>query len=210
MNQFHFARFLAFHLLCGLAFLTGVSWGAAGFAAAMYFIIMFGMTAGHHRYFSHKTYKTSRIFQAILAIIGTLGIQRGVLWWASIHRLHHKWSDTPGDPHSPVQGGFWHSHMKWVFNDKWEDTQWHMIKDLSKYPELIWINRFWAPIYMVWCLIVLSTLGFQYLVWGCFITTILTWHVTFTVNSLLHVWGYKRYKTKDESRNNPWLAIPTM
>jgi stearoyl-CoA desaturase (delta-9 desaturase) len=173
-------------------------------------MIMFGVTAGYHRYFSHRSFKTSRIFQAVLALLGTFGLQRGVIWWASIHRTHHKYSDTPEDPHSPVQRGFWYSHMGWIFDKKWEDARWDMVKDLEKYPELLWINKNWIPIYIAWAFLILITLGFHYVVWGCFVAVVLSWHATFCVNSLLHVWGKKVYPTKDESRNNPWLAVPTM
>lgn len=171
---------------------------------------MFGITAGYHRYFAHRSFKTSRVFQFILALLGTLSLQKGVLHWAANHRNHHRFSDKPGDPHSPVQGGFFWAHMGWIMSDKFVETRWERIKDFSKYPELVWLNKYWLLTFFSWCVIVFLLLGFQYLVWGCFITTIVSWHMTFCVNSLLHIWGKKVYSTGDESRNNYWLALPTL
>jgi len=208
-----FARnglFILFHFTGLLALWSGVSAGAAIFAAIMYFATMFGITAGYHRYFAHRSYSTSRVFQFILALLGTISLQKGVLHWAANHRDHHRFSDKPEDIHSPVQGGFFWAHMGWIMSDKFVETRWDRIKDFAKYPELRWLNSYWVVVFALWCVLVLSLLGFQYLVWGCFIATTVGWHMTFCVNSLLHIWGKKAYPTGDESRNNFWLAIPTL
>ena len=202
--------FIGFHFFGLLALISGVSLGSALFAVGVYFMLMFGVTAGYHRYFSHKSFKTSRPVQFILALLGTLSLQKGVLHWAANHRDHHKYSDKPDDLHSPVQSGFWWSHIGWIMSDKYIETRWHRIKDFSVFPELRWLNRNWLLVFVLWCALVFFTLGFQYLVWGCFIATVAAWHVTFCVNSLLHVWGKKAFPSSDESRNNVWLAIPTL
>jgi stearoyl-CoA desaturase (delta-9 desaturase) len=209
-SLFRNSIFIGFHFLGLFALWSGVSAGAAIFGIFVYLMTMFGITAGYHRYFSHRSFKTSRPVQFMLALMGTLSLQKGVLHWAANHRDHHKYSDKPEDLHSPVQKGFWWSHVGWIMSDKYVETRWNRIKDFAKFPELKWLNRNWMGVFIVWCLIVRLLLGFDYLVWGCFIATLLGWHMTFCVNSLLHVWGKKVYPTKDESRNNFILAIPTL
>jgi stearoyl-CoA desaturase (delta-9 desaturase) len=202
--------FLGFHCLSLLALYTGVSAGSAIFCFIMCFMMMFGVTAGYHRYLSHRTFKTSRLFQAILALMGTLSLQKGNLWWAANHRDHHRYSDEKEDIHSPIQKGFWWSHIGWILSTDHEHTRWEKIKDFAKFPELVWLNTYWLGVYIAMCVIVLLTLGLQYLVWGCFIATLISMHITFSVNSLLHLWGRRTYKTADQSRNNYFLAILTL
>jgi len=202
--------FIAFHATALLALWTGVSLGSALMCAIMYFLMMFGVTAGYHRYFSHRTFTTSRWFQFILALLGTISLQKGVLWWAANHRDHHRYSDEKEDLHSPVQYGFWWSHVGWILSTKYEDTRWDQIKDFSSYPELVWLNTYWIIPYVAMCAITFFTLGLEYLIWGCFIATLLSMHSTFCVNSLLHMWGKRIYETSDQSRNNFLLAILTL
>lgn len=198
------------HLACLAVFFTGVTWSAVAVCAALFWLRMFGVTAGYHRYFAHRSYKTSRPFQFVLALIGTLAVQKGVLWWAANHRVHHKYSDQEDDVHSPVQRGFWWSHVGWILSPDFEATDLDRIPDMAKYPELRWLNEHYLlpPV----TLAVLLTLvgGAPWLVWGFFVSTTLLWHATFTINSLAHVWGSRRYETTDASRNNVWLALLTM
>jgi len=200
--------FLGFHLLPLLAIFTGVTTKALVMAAVLYAVRMFAITGGYHRYFAHRTYKTSRIAQAVLAFLGTTAVQKGPLWWASHHRSHHRYSDTDLDIHSP-QKGFWWSHVGWFLCPKYSKTDMAAIPDLAKYPELVWLDRHDAlgP----WMLGVAAFLvgGWSGLVVGFFGSTVLLWHATFTVNSLNHVWGRRRYATSDTSRNNPVLALLT-
>lgn len=202
--------FVGFHCLPLLAIATGVSWGAAIFCAVMYFMTMFGVTAGYHRYLSHRTFRTSRVFQFILAFLGTLSLQKGALWWAANHRDHHRYSDEQEDLHSPVQRGFWWSHIGWIMSSHYQETRWERIKDFAKFPELVWLNTYWVVVYISMCALVFFTLGAQYLVWGCFIGVLLTMHSTFCVNSVLHMWGKQVYKTPDQSRNNFLVALITL
>jgi stearoyl-CoA desaturase (delta-9 desaturase) len=176
----------------------------------MYYLRMFGITAGYHRYFSHRAYKTGRVFQFILAFLGTTAMQKGVLWWAAHHRKHHKYSDLPEDIHSPVQNSLFWSHIGWILSRKYDATDWARIQDFAKYPELRWLNKYYVipPILGGALLYVYN--GWAGFVWGGLVSSVLLWHGTFTINSLSHLWGSRRYKTTDDSRNNPVLAMITM
>lgn len=190
--------------------MLGFSWSGVALCAALYFGRMFFVTGVYHRYFSHRTYKTSRWFQAVLSFTGTMCAQKGAMWWAARHRHHHKYSDTPQDIHSPRQQGFWHSHVGWILGDELTENDLRAVKDLSKYPELVWIDRnyFIGPILLGVILFWLG--GAHALVWGLFVSTTLLWHGTFTINSLAHVIGRRRYETTDDSRNHWLLALITM
>jgi stearoyl-CoA desaturase (delta-9 desaturase) len=198
------------HAACLLAFVSGVTWSALAVCLALFWLRMFGVTAGYHRYFSHRSYKTSRPFQFVLAFIGTLAVQKGVLWWAANHRVHHKYSDQEGDLHSPVRDGFYWSHVGWILAPDYDDTLYERIPDMAKYPELRWLNEHFLvpPVALAVLLYLIG--GLPWLVWGFFISTTVLWHATFTINSLAHVFGSRRYETTDASRNNLWLALLTM
>ncbi len=215
--------FLGVHLMCFGVIWVGFSWTALWVAVAMYVVRMFAITGFYHRYFSHKSFKTSRVFQFIMALWGGTCVQRGALWWAANHRHHHKHSDQPEDFHSPVQYSFWWSHMGWIMGKSAFETQEKQIPDLMKYPELVWLNRFdlaipvatGAALFGLGALLEtfapsLGTSASQMLIWGFFISTVALFHGTVTINSLSHVWGSRRYKTKDDSRNNRFLAIITL
>lgn len=198
------ALFVAFHVGCFAALWTGVSWGTLALCMVLYFVRIFGITAGYHRYFSHKAYKTGRVFQFVLAWTAQASLQSGALWWAAKHRDHHRNSDSPLDAHSPRQYGFWFAHLGWIFNKQAQVANYERIADFAKYPELRWLDRYhWVPGatlgVSVWLLG-----GWQALVIGFVWSTVLLWHVTFCINSLVHVLGRQRYLTGDDSRNN-WL-----
>lgn len=201
---------VAIHLSCLLAFWVPISWGVLALALGGYLVHMWAITAGYHRYFSHRTYKTSRAFQFVLALLGTSAMQNGPLWWASHHRRHHRDSDTPRDIHSPLQHGFWHAQIGWVLSGKHAKADLSNVKDLSRFPEIRFLDRHrWLPIvaYAVLCWLVAGLPG---LVWGFSISTVACLHVTGFINSLAHVWGTRRYETKDTSRNNALLAVLTL
>ncbi|HEX8111151.1 MAG TPA: acyl-CoA desaturase [Kofleriaceae bacterium] len=188
----------------------GWSWQGLLLAVLFYFVRMFGITAGFHRYFAHRSFKTSRTFQLLLAILGTTSTQKGVLWWAAHHRSHHKHSDEPGDIHSPVQRGFWWSHVGWILASTHDETDARRIGDFTKYPELVWLNRFHLLPPIAFAVMTYVIGGWWALVWCYFVSTTLLWHGTFTINSLCHLWGSRRYATTDDSRNNLFLALITM
>ena len=200
--------FIAVNLLPLLAFVTGVTTKAVVMLVVLYAVRMFAITAGYHRYFAHRSYKTSRIVQAVLAFVGTTAAQKGPLWWAGHHRAHHRYSDTELDLHSPQKGFGW-SHVGWFLSTKYSQTDVAAVPDLAKYPELVWLDKHDAV--GPWLLGIAAYLvgGWSGLVVGFFGSTVLVWHATFTVNSLNHVWGSRRYATPDTSRNNPALALLT-
>src|SRR4051812_14166811 len=190
--------------------MVGWSWKGAALAIALYYVRMFGVTGGYHRYFSHRTYRTSRVFQFVLAVLAQTSVQKGALWWAAHHRDHHKYSDTAKDPHSYRDYGFWYSHVGWILSRDTEETDYSRISDLARYPELRWLNN-WHVVPGVALAVGLWLVGgWPALVWGFFVSTTLLWHGTFTINSLSHIWGRRRYETTDDSKNNPVLAIVTM
>ncbi len=198
------------HLACFAVLWTGVSVVAAVLCVVFFFVRMFGVTAGYHRYFAHKTYKTSRPFQFCLAWLGCSAVQKGPLWWAAQHRHHHKYSDTDLDPHSPVAKTVWWSHVGWILAPDYTDTDWKMIRDWMKFPELRWLNALhWVPgiVLGAFCFWVG---GWSGLVVGFVISTVLLYHTTFLVNSACHLFGRRRYATGDASRNNVLVALLTM
>ena len=192
-------------------------------AVLLYGIRMFAITGFYHRYFSHRTFRTSRVMQFVFAILGASAVQRGPLWWASNHRIHHARSDQPTDVHSPVHHGFWWSHLGWVLSHQQGTTKLKRIKDFAQYPELRFLDRFDVLVPFVFAVSVflfgswlgsfhpeLGTNGWQMLVWGFVISTVALYHGTFTINSLSHIFGTRRFVTTDNSRNNFLLAILTL
>jgi stearoyl-CoA desaturase (delta-9 desaturase) len=193
----------------GVAWL-GFSWRGLALALGLYAVRMFGLTAGFHRYLAHRSFKTSRAFQFVLALLGTFAVQKGPLWWAAHHRAHHKYSDTTRDVHSALQRGFWWSHVGWILVGRYEPTDWERIKDVSGFPELRWLNKWHLVPPIAMATILALTLGVWGFVWGFLVSTTLLWHGTFCVNSLAHVWGSRRYATSDASRNNFFIALFTL
>lgn len=216
------APFVLLHLACFAVIWVGVSVTAVIVAVALYALRMFAITAFYHRYFSHCAFRTSRAAQFLFALLGASGVQRGALWWASQHRHHHAHSDRPEDAHSARQHGFLWSHMGWFMARENFATRRELVETLWRFPELRFLDRYdalvpfflgvvlfvagealahWAP--------VLNTDGPQMLVWGFFVSTVALYHATFTINSLAHRFGRRRYATRDDSRNNLWLALLT-
>ncbi|CAN5293446.1 hypothetical protein BH11MYX1_BH11MYX1_25800 [soil metagenome] len=191
------------------AIAVGWSWHAALWLVGGYAVRMFVITAGFHRYFSHRTYKTGRVFQFVLALVGMSAAQQGPLWWAAHHRNHHRHSDQPQDTHSPRQRGFWWAHVRWVFAVRGRGTDLAAVKDLARYPELRFLDRNDMLLVVLWGAVLLAIGGWDGLVWGHLVAIVVAWHVTFCINSLAHVLGSRRYATSDDSRNNPILAVLT-
>ncbi len=225
-EKIEFLRILPFillHLACFTVFFVGFSATALIIALMLYALRMFAITGFYHRYFAHKAFKTSRFVQFIFAFLAASSAQRGPLWWASHHRHHHANSDKPDDSHSPVQRGFFWSHISWFLTNKNFNSKNERVKDLLIYPELKFLDRFdvIAPLFLAASLYALGaaleiyaphlqTSGLQLLVWGFAISTVVLYHMTFTVNSLAHVWGKRRFNTGDQSRNNSLIALLTL
>ncbi len=189
-----------------------------------FFIKAFGFEAGYHRYFAHKSFKTSRIFQCILAFLGAAGGYRGPLWWAAYHRFHHRYADTKQDIHSPSHHSFWYAHMGWFFNKTILDTDFKRVKDFAKFPELVFLNKYHyiCPIVILIAMYFLGEKtslmgsdvnGLQCVIYGFFLSTLLGLHTTFAINSIAHrqtCLGVRRFSTKDMTRNISFLALPSM
>lgn len=214
--------FIILHLGCLAVIWVGASAVAVLAALLLYLVRMFAITAFYHRYFAHKSFKTSRWLQFVFALVGASATQRGPLWWAAHHRQHHRHADQNEDPHSPKQGFIW-SHMGWFLSRKHFEANRSLVTDLARYPELRWLDRFdvVVPIVLAISLFLtgealalwqpeLNTNGWQLLVWGYFISTVLLIHATLLINSLAHKSGKRRYETNDDSRNNFWLALLTL
>ena len=213
--------FIGLHLGCIAVAWVGVSRTALAVATALYVLRMFAITAFYHRYFSHKSFRTSRAMQFAFALLGAASVQRGPLWWAAHHRHHHLHADTPLDAHTP-RHGFWRSHMGWFLTPRHFATNHAVVPDLMRFPELRLLDRFdiLVPVLLAGALYAagawlavhspsLHTSGPQLLVWGFFVSTVVLFHVTVTINSLAHRWGGRRYATPDDSRNNWLLALLT-
>ena len=200
--------FFLVHLAPLGAFFVVVTWQDWVLCAVLYVTRMFCITAGYHRYFSHRSYKMGRVAQFLMAFGGTTAVQKGPLWWASHHRIHHRYTDLDDDVHSP-RDGFWWSHVGWILSTKYKDTDLDGIKDFAAYPELRWLERHnWIG---PWLLAIACFLLFGWggLFIGFFLSTVLLWHGTFLVNSMAHLMGRRRYATPDTSRNSFVIAVIT-
>lgn len=215
--------FLLIHAGCLGVLWVGVSPVAVAIALSMYVMRMFFLTAFYHRYFSHRAFRTSRAAQFVFAILGASCVQRGPLWWAAHHRSHHAHADTPADLHSPGRQGFWRSHTGWFLTRRAFATNWDRIPDLSRYAELRWLDRYDVAVPLAVLILMyglgallhgvapaLGTTGPQMAVWGFCISTVAVYHATFCINSLAHRYGKARFDTRDDSRNNLWLALLTL
>ncbi len=200
--------FFAVHLAPLAAFFVVVTWQDWVLCAVLYVTRMFFITAGYHRYFSHRSYRMGRVPQFLMAVGGTTAVQKGPLWWASHHRLHHRFTDLDDDVHSP-RDGFWWSHVGWILSTKYKDTDLTAIKDFSAYPELRLVERTaWLGPWVL-ALACLAIGGWGGLLIGFFLSTVLLWHGTFLVNSMAHLMGRRRYATPDTSRNSMIIALVT-
>lgn len=215
--------FTLIHLGCFCALWSGVSAVAVAACLGFYLVRMFAITAGYHRYFSHRSYKTSRWFQFLLAVTGASAAQRGPLWWAANHRHHHMFSDTEHDLHSPGLKGIWWAHAGWVLSPTADESDPEAVKDLAVFPELLLVERyhFLPPLIFLFSTYflgvflnrsfpALGTSGMQMATWGALMSTVLLYHATFCINSLAHLIGRRRFDTADESKNSFILSVITL
>jgi len=202
--------FVLVHLACFGAIWTGITWEAVALCIGLYWLRIFAIGAGYHRYFSHRAYSTSRVFQFVLAFLAQTTTQKSVLWWAAKHRHHHLHSDTAHDVHSPRHKGFMYSHVGWIFDRRHDTVDLVKIDDFARYPELMFLHRFEQVPSVILAVTCFLIAGWSGLIVGFFWSTVLVYHATFCINSLAHVHGRKRYVTGDDSRNNWVLAFFTM
>jgi stearoyl-CoA desaturase (Delta-9 desaturase) len=202
--------FVLVHISCLAAIWTGVTWQSLAICVALYWLRMFAIGAGYHRYFSHRSYATSRVFQFLLAVLAQTTAQKSVLWWAAKHRHHHLHSDTAEDVHSPVHSGFLYSHVGWIFTKRHDMADLTRVSDLTRFRELMWLDKYELVPAVALGLACFLVAGWAGLVVGFLWSTVLVYHATFCINSLAHVHGGRRYVTGDDSRNNFLLALFTM
>ena len=196
--------------------------------AVLYVLTGLGVTVGFHRLFTHRSFKTGPVLRAVLAILGSAAIEGPVISWVADHRKHHAFSDAPGDPHSPhvdhgvgVGGalrGLMHAHIGWLFVHDQRGARDRYAPDLMADPVMRFVDR-WFYVWAVGGVAAAFGLGFLLggtweaaltaLLWGGAIRLMLLHHVTFSINSICHVFGRRRFATTDESRNVPWLALLT-
>jgi stearoyl-CoA desaturase (delta-9 desaturase) len=204
------APFIGMHLMCLGVIRVGYSTTLIGLAAGLYVVRMFAITGFYHRYFSHRTFQTGRSVQFAFALLGASSAQRGPLWWAAHHRKHHRHADTALDVHSPKEHGFFWSHMGWITSPANFPTDFAEVRDLAKYPELRFLDRFDILVPLTLGIALLLIGGWPFLIWGFFVSTVVLFHCTCFINSLAHRMGTRRYDTDDESRNNFALALVTL
>jgi stearoyl-CoA desaturase (Delta-9 desaturase) len=207
ISWFKSMPFILFHLSPIGLFFVEVTIGDVIFCFGFYYARMFFISAGYHRYFAHRSYKMTRFWQFLMGLGGTLALQKGPLWWASYHRMHHKYSDTENDVHSPKRGFFW-SHIGWILCSKYNAPLYDKINDFAKYPELRWLDNFYAVPPILAGALIWYWGGAGAFFMGC-LSTILLYHGTFVINSLAHLLGTRRYATSDTSRNSLLLALIT-
>jgi len=202
--------FAIIHIAALSIFFIHFKWAYVFGCLGIFLVRMFFVTAGYHRYFAHRSFKTSRWFQFVIAFMAMSSSQKGVLWWAAHHRHHHRYSDQEDDLHSPTLFGFFWAHIGWILSDKYNDTRTTYIADFAKYPELRWLDKY----YLVPPFLLGATLwifgGWGWFAWGFCLSTVILWHDTFTINSLSHLFGKRRYETDDTSKNNWLLALLTL
>lgn len=212
-RRFHFDAIVAFgplHAACLLVFWIPFEWSLLLWMVATYAVRMFGITAGFHRYFSHRSFRVNRVTQFLLAFLAQTSAQKGVLWWAAHHRMHHRWSDTEDDVHSPVHHGFWRSHIGWLVSSDSDQYDRRIIQDFGKFPELRLLNRFHRVPAILFAGAIYAVGGYPAFIWGFVVSTVVLYHGTFAINSLAHLWGSRRFLTRDHSRNNLLLALLTL
>ena len=198
------------HLGCLAAFST-FSWKALGVTLFLWwFTGCLGITLGYHRFFTHRSFSTPKPVQYFLAVCGSLAGEAGPIAWVAAHRYHHTYSDTDKDPHSPLKGFLW-AHMSWLFGREDFladfDSYKRYTPDMANDKFLVWLDKWHIVPSFILAGILYAMGGWPFVVWGIFVRSVIVYHVTWFVNSASHMWGYRSYKTTDDSRNNWWVAI---
>jgi fatty-acid desaturase len=212
MNWLTIVVLVFFHIGAVAALFT-FSWRAAAVAAFLYWVtICLGISMGYHRLHTHRSYRVPVALEYFFAVCGSLTLQGGPISWVATHRIHHQKSDLPGDPHSPREGGWW-AHVGWImFGEANHNATEKMAKyapDLAKHRFYVWLNDYhWVPM-VVAGLLLLGLGGLPMMLWGIFLRVVIGLHATWLVNSATHMWGSRRFATRDDSRNSWWVALLT-
>ena len=205
------AIILAIFHIGAVAALFMFSWRNLAVAAVMYYVATgLGISMGYHRLHTHRSYKVPLWLEYFFAVCGSLTLEGGPIFWVATHRLHHQFSDQPGDPHSPRDGAFW-SHVGWILFGETNHNNTKMMSryapDLAKHRFYIWLNDYhWIPV-TVTGLAMLAIGGLPMMLWGTMFRVVFGLHATWAVNSATHMWGARRFATRDDSRNTWWVAI---
>lgn len=201
---------IIFHTIAATA-IFNFTWGGLGVAVFLWWVAgSLGIGMGYHRLLTHRGFKTPKWVEYLLTICGTLAIEGGPIAWVATHRIHHRYSDQEGDPHSPKHG-FWWAHMGWILEGhslhREVDATSRYAVDLAKDPFHVWLTRWHFVPQLVVAAILYAAGGWNFVLWGIFVRVVFSWHVTWFVNSAAHVWGGRRFVTRDDSRNNWWVAL---
>lgn len=213
IQWFTIGAVISYHALAIWALFT-FSWTNLAVTAFLWwFVQSFGLGIGYHRLLTHRGFKTSKAFEYFLTFLASISMQSGAITWVTSHRIHHAFTDTDTDPHSPIKNGFWWSHIGWIFkgaaqnND--EATHKRYSPDLMKDKVHILINKYYIAPTVVLAIALYFIGGYSMVLWGIFLRTTWAWHCTWLVNSATHLWGSRRFETKEDSRNNGWVALLT-
>jgi len=204
---------LALLHLGAIAALFMFSWTALATAVFLYWMATgLGISMGYHRLHTHRSYKVPTALEYFFAVCGTLTLEGGPIFWVATHRVHHQNSDQDGDPHSPRDGGWW-AHAGWILLGETKHNNTRLMSkyapDLAKDRFYVWLNNYhWVPIVVLGVLL-LALGGLPMILWGVCFRVVFGLHATWLVNSATHMWGSRRFSTRDDSRNNWWVALLT-
>ena len=204
--------FTIFHALA-IAALFFATWDAVLVAVLLHWMCVgWGIGLGYHRLHTHRSYKTPKLLEYFFAVCGTLTLQGGPIFWTALHRIHHQHSDRDGDPHTPRDGKWW-SHMLWtIFGEELHgdiEVLGKYAPDLMKDPFYRVLSKYhWVPL-VVLGLALLAIGGLPWLLWGVFLRVVFGLHCTWMINSVTHIWGNRRFQTRDDSKNSFWVALFT-
>ncbi len=204
---------LAFLHLGAFAALFMFSWPVLAATAFLYWMtICLGISMGYHRLHTHRSYQVPRLLEYFFAVCGSMTLEGGPIFWVATHRLHHQKSDKPGDPHSPRDGAWW-SHVGWIMfgetNHNNTEAMGKYAPDLAKDRFYVWLNNYhWVPL-TVSAALLLAIGGLPLFLWGICVRVVFGLHATWLVNSATHMWGRRRFDTRDDSRNSWWVALLT-
>jgi len=201
-----------FHLMAVVS-LFYFSWqNLAACLIVMWIAGSWGIGLGYHRLLTHRGFKAPRWLERFLAVCGTLALQSGPIAWVTTHRVHHAFTETDRDPHSPRNGSYW-AHIGWIFRGTAQNQPETAVQryspDLIRDPFLRFLENYYFVTPMVVAVALFAIGGWQMAFWGIFTRTVLAWHSTWLVNSATHLWGKRRFETRDDSRNNGFVAAIT-
>jgi len=194
-----------------IAALFYFNWKAFAITVFLYWVATgLGISMGYHRLHTHRSYKVPRWMEYFFAVCGTLTLEGGPIFWTAIHRIHHQRSDQPGDPHSPREGAWW-AHVGWILVGETKHNNTRLLAkyapDLAKDPFYVWLNNYHWVSNVALAVLLYAVGGLPFLLWAGFFRIVFGLHATWLVNSATHMWGGRRFATRDDSRNNWWVAL---